>query len=598
MICARNCVVRFVAVMWCFGAFAQNAVFTYQGLVNDQGTNFTGAGQFEFALVPPGSQQPATNVWSNDGTTAGQPSNFVSVPVSNGIFTVTLGDTNLVNMNAISASLFAQTNLQLQIWFNDGVNGFAALSPAQTLTPTPYATVAANVSGLLPASSISGTLAVSQLPPQVLTNNATNVQLNGTFLGDGRGLTNLSGAALAPGTITASQLAPGTAAANTLNGGPDILSISDNLVPPSGKSGGYNLWQMRSVITHTDAFAQTNWFVPQGCPMQYWRGDPNFLTLVPPTTSGAPEAPSGTFSFGFEGSDLYILMRGSEAYCWVATDNRWPLEPQIVQYGADGNYHYYYVQFSSYARRQVSLQFEQNWFFGGVFIRQTNGLWNPILTIPNRLAIFGDSITERRYPQYLKRILPNSDVWPSAEGGTGYYQTGTSVGANGIAASAYGHLSMVQRVTNDIAILNPTHVLFCLGINDRVICWNDSTSQPDPNGSNMVYNAALTCYQAVQAYNPNIKIAVCLPFWASSPVDPSIIYTAGAIKAACATAGITNVMDDLTDPWVTGVYNQPGSGNAPLYVADAPHPSDPEGNWNIANHLAAGLAKFFSELFH
>jgi hypothetical protein len=114
----------------------------------------------------------------------------------------------------------------------------------------------------------------------------------------------------------------------------------------------------------------------------------------------------------------------------------------------------------------------------------------------------------------------------------------------------------------------------------------------------MVYNAALTCYQAVQAYNPNIKIAVCLPFWASSPVDPSIIYTAGAIKAACATAGITNVMDDLTDPWVTGVYNQPGSGNAPLYVADAPHPSDPEGNWNIANHLAAGLAKFFPELFH
>src|SRR2546423_14946188 len=31
--------------------FAQNTVFTYQGRVLDNGTNFTGTGQFKFALV-------------------------------------------------------------------------------------------------------------------------------------------------------------------------------------------------------------------------------------------------------------------------------------------------------------------------------------------------------------------------------------------------------------------------------------------------------------------------------------------------------------------------------------------------------------------
>ena len=34
-----------------FTAFAQNTVFTYQGQISDNGSNFTGAGQFKFALV-------------------------------------------------------------------------------------------------------------------------------------------------------------------------------------------------------------------------------------------------------------------------------------------------------------------------------------------------------------------------------------------------------------------------------------------------------------------------------------------------------------------------------------------------------------------
>ncbi len=209
--------------------YAQDTAFTYQGRVTDNGTNFTGAGQFEFALVTstnvnhmatatakapsggyitgynlisagkgysgstaamtitggggsgaaahanisggmvtsitvdnPGNglytstptvtiAAPPANItyttyWSNDGTSVAgsEPSAAVNVTVNSGLFTVVLGDTTLPNMAAISASLFNQPDLQLRIWFNDGVNGFAALDPAQNLTPAPYAVNAAN----------------------------------------------------------------------------------------------------------------------------------------------------------------------------------------------------------------------------------------------------------------------------------------------------------------------------------------------------------------------------------------------------------------------------------------------------------------------
>ncbi len=172
---------------------AQNTVFTYQGRVTDNGTNFTGTGLFEFALVTstntsaqatataimggttphefvtgfnlafggsgyltppavtitggggfgasaqatisagavngisiinPGSGYmgtptvtigpPPPNIvyvtyWSNDGTSSAgsEPAAAVAVAVTNGLFTVVLGDTTQANMTAIAASLFA-----------------------------------------------------------------------------------------------------------------------------------------------------------------------------------------------------------------------------------------------------------------------------------------------------------------------------------------------------------------------------------------------------------------------------------------------------------------------------------------------------------
>ncbi len=266
---------------------AQNTVFTYQGRVTDNGVNFSGTGQFKFALVtstnfnsqatavgqppsggfftlinvtfggsgytvapavtisggggsgatahanisggavttihvdspganysstptvtvaPPPPNISYTTFWSNDGTSVAgsEPSAAVSLTVSGGLFTVTLGDTTVPNMEALPAALFTQPNLQLRIWFNDGVNGSAVLNPAQNLTPAPYAIQALNAvmavtagsANSVSASNIAGLISASQLQAGIVSNNQTGVNLTGSFTGNGGALTNLSPNAL------------------------------------------------------------------------------------------------------------------------------------------------------------------------------------------------------------------------------------------------------------------------------------------------------------------------------------------------------------------------------------------------------------------
>jgi trimeric autotransporter adhesin len=224
-------------------AHAQSTTFSYEGHVMENGTNFTGIGKFKFALVtaePLGSTS-YVSAWVNDVgaqtpyASISPPAAAVLVPVTNGLFTVVLGDTSLPNMTNIPASLWssvlgtdpAAPNFPLlQIWFSDGVNGFAALSPAQPLTATPYADYA-----LLAAST-------------------SQTNFTGKFSGDGRGLTGVTGAtglqgpqgpmgltgatgSAGPTGATGAAGPPGTSGWNT-NGnsgttaGPDFLGTLDN----------------------------------------------------------------------------------------------------------------------------------------------------------------------------------------------------------------------------------------------------------------------------------------------------------------------------------------------------------------------------------
>lgn len=273
---------------------AQNTVFTYQGCVTDHGTNFTGAGQFQFALVtsdnsnqqatakanlsgesvtsytmtaegsgyttaptvnifggggsgatataalsdgaiislipqtagtgytsepsvligPPPSAFSYITYWSNDGTSVkgSEPEASVAVGVTNGLFTVVLGNTTQPNMEAIPATLFSISNLQLRIWFNDGASGFAALDPAQSLTPTPYAVTALSILGIQTQQNTSGA-------PNVIGGASDNYVSNnviGATIGGG-GANNYDGHVLS-NSVTADFGTIGGGAANTASG--------------------------------------------------------------------------------------------------------------------------------------------------------------------------------------------------------------------------------------------------------------------------------------------------------------------------------------------------------------------------------------------
>jgi hypothetical protein len=130
-------------------------VLNHQGRIAVDGINFDGAGQFKFALV---DATGSTTFWSNDGTSnaGSQPTAAVSLSVVRGLYSVLLGDASLPNMTAVPASVFANTNVRLRVWFNDGSHGFQLISPDQRLAASPYALVAENAAL---ATSFSGSLA-------------------------------------------------------------------------------------------------------------------------------------------------------------------------------------------------------------------------------------------------------------------------------------------------------------------------------------------------------------------------------------------------------------------------------------------------------
>jgi hypothetical protein len=127
-------------------------LISYQGRVAVNGTNFNGTGQFRFALV---NAAGTTTFWSNGV-------NAVSLPVSDGLYSVLLGDTGIANMTfAIPAPVFTNGDVRLRVSFNDGVTGFQTLSPDQRLAAVGYAMIATTVSSnaITTAQIADGTVA-------------------------------------------------------------------------------------------------------------------------------------------------------------------------------------------------------------------------------------------------------------------------------------------------------------------------------------------------------------------------------------------------------------------------------------------------------
>ena len=182
-------------------AFGQvPGIIQYQGRVTSHGTNFTGKGGFKFAIIE--NVITGDSVWSNDSTSdlGSEPTKSVSVDVQDGLFIVGLGDQSLGNMTTIPASIFSYQNLQLRIWFDDGVSGYVALSPDQVITSVGFAMMAAGVapnsinsthlldgavtSGKIAPDAVAGGNLINQTitGAKIVSNSITSTQLADTVL--------------------------------------------------------------------------------------------------------------------------------------------------------------------------------------------------------------------------------------------------------------------------------------------------------------------------------------------------------------------------------------------------------------------------------
>ena len=135
-------------------ARAQGTAFTYQGLLQDNGSPANGNYDLTLSLFNA----------SSGGTQAGSTLTSTAVGVTNGLFVVT----------ADFGSVFNGTPYWLQIGVRtNGASSFTALTSRQELTPTPYAVYAASA-GSTALLSDTGTLNFFAGP------NAGNSTLNGT----------------------------------------------------------------------------------------------------------------------------------------------------------------------------------------------------------------------------------------------------------------------------------------------------------------------------------------------------------------------------------------------------------------------------------
>jgi hypothetical protein len=145
-------------------------LLNFQGRIVIGGVSYNGTGQFHFALV----DSTGTNTfWSNDGTSAGggEPAAAVSLALTNGLYAVVLGDTNVSGMSQpIDPNTFTNGDVRLRVWFNDGAHGFEQLSPDQRIAAAGYSLMAQT------ANSLSGVISSAQLPANVATTNFVAAQ--------------------------------------------------------------------------------------------------------------------------------------------------------------------------------------------------------------------------------------------------------------------------------------------------------------------------------------------------------------------------------------------------------------------------------------
>jgi hypothetical protein len=202
-------------------------LINYQGRVAVDGVNFDGSGQFKFALI---NTAGTTTYWSNDGSSSAgsEPTATVTLPVTKGLYSVLLGDATLTNMTLVPATVFANGDVHLRVWFNDGLTGFQQLTPDRRIAAVGYAMMADSVvdgavttakiaNGAVTAQKIaSGAVGSLQMASGAVTSTKiASGAVGGPQIASGAiGSTHIASGAIgssqiAPGAVTQAALAPG-----------------------------------------------------------------------------------------------------------------------------------------------------------------------------------------------------------------------------------------------------------------------------------------------------------------------------------------------------------------------------------------------------
>jgi N-acetylneuraminic acid mutarotase len=295
-----------VMVAWAPSLVAQvPQLLNYQGRVKVSGADFSGTGQFKFALV---SGAGSTTYWSNDGTSSngGQPAAAVALTVSGGLYSVLLGDATLPNMTALTPGVFSNSEVRLRVWFSDNVNGWQQLAPDQRVAAVGYALMADEVKdGAVTAAKLAeGAVTSSKLAAGAVTSTAlaSNAVIE-SLAAAGQG-TVPSGAALvsvqpnAPGLLAAGYFSVGSLNSadswTSITGGTardraaSVWTGSEMLIWGDGSSGWRynpttNVWKAMSVVGQP-AGRENPLAVWTGTEMIVWGG--RNVSPAPPISSG------------------------------------------------------------------------------------------------------------------------------------------------------------------------------------------------------------------------------------------------------------------------------------------------------------------------
>ncbi len=211
---------------------AQGTAFSYQGKLGDNGSAANGNYNFRFGIY---------NAVTNGTRISGWLTNS-SVPVSNGLFVVTLD---------FGPGIFTGGNcwLDIAVQTNGGAS-FSSLTPRQPVLPVPYAifsTGASNVLGTVPAAQVSG--ASTNQVTFTNVNNTFGGTFNGTFSGNGAAVTNLNGSQITFGTVADARLSTNVALLNT-----------NQTFTGTNTFTGNNLFTGSNTITGNNQFTGANFY--------------------------------------------------------------------------------------------------------------------------------------------------------------------------------------------------------------------------------------------------------------------------------------------------------------------------------------------------